>query len=476
MSMIKLSEILFEKNKYEKETGEKMPNWQEKLKEYEASKDFFVHFSNVPRAALYIVNEFNTPIGFYAYPLDFDKMKDFAVGRPYAIVFKPNPSAKILNLKSYNQSQYISDLVKLYKKYKITYEEMKKWESEAQIQSPAGFIWNVTRNLSIEGIPSIVTEAYNTPEPNAEPSIKKIMTPAEQQNRDKVLNSYRPHQSDRGGGQTGKWTIILNKILGYDGIIDDCLKIIHSSEPCQAVFFNTKVIEIKDIVKITESITTKNEISAIAVDYSNKDMSGQDLTLKDLSKAILFKTNLSGANLHGANLKGANLKDANLTGANLTYVTLYKANLIGTNLSGVNFENARLDGVNLNGLNLKGLNFSGAELTGANLKDANLTGANLTDATLHKVNLIGTNLSGANLRGAILAKANISNTNLENANLQNANLAYTNLQDAKLQGALYNEETVFPDDFNPADKKMKLSNLPQLSQVFSSIKNLFKEE
>ena len=475
--MIKLSEILFEKNKYEKETGKKLPNWQEKLKEYEASKDFFVHFSNVPRAALYIVNEFNTPIGYYAYPLDFPKMVDFAVGRPYAIVFKPNPSAKILNLKSYNQSQYISDLVKLYKNYKITYEEMKKWESEAQIQSPAGFIWNVTRHLSIEGIPSIVAEAYNTPEPNAEPSIKKSMTPAEQQNRDKVLNSYRPKRSgDRGGGQTGKWTMILNKTLGYDGVIDDCLSIIHSNEACQAVFFNTKVIDIKDIVKITERITTKNEISAIAVDYSNKDMSGQDLTFKDLSKAILFKTNLSGANLKGANLKGANLSGANLTGANLTYATLYKVNLIGTNLSGANLKNARLDGLNLKGLNLKGLNFSEAELTGVNLSGANLSGANLTDTTLDKVNLIGTNLSGANLRGASLEGATISNTNLENANLQDANLAYTNLQDAKLQGALYNEKTVFPTNFDPTDKKMKLSNRPQLSKVFSSIKKLFKEE
>ena len=93
--MIKLSEILFEENKYKKETGEKLPNWQEKLKTYEASKEYFVHFSNVPRVALYIINKFDTPIGFYAYPLDFNKMENFAVSRPYAIVFKTKPDAKM---------------------------------------------------------------------------------------------------------------------------------------------------------------------------------------------------------------------------------------------------------------------------------------------------------------------------------------------------------------------------------------------
>ena len=36
--MIKLSEILFEETRHKKETGENLPNWQEKLKEYEAYK------------------------------------------------------------------------------------------------------------------------------------------------------------------------------------------------------------------------------------------------------------------------------------------------------------------------------------------------------------------------------------------------------------------------------------------------------
>jgi len=38
MSMIKLSEILFEETRYKKETGENLPNWQDKLKEYEKEK------------------------------------------------------------------------------------------------------------------------------------------------------------------------------------------------------------------------------------------------------------------------------------------------------------------------------------------------------------------------------------------------------------------------------------------------------
>jgi uncharacterized protein YjbI with pentapeptide repeats len=442
MSMIKLSEILFEKNKYEKETGENLPNWQEKLKEYEASKDFFVHFSNVPRANLYIKNKFDTPIGFYSYPLDFPKMVDFTVSRRYAIVFKPNPSAKILNLKSYDQGQYISDLVKLYKNYKITYEEMKKWESEAQTQSPAGFIWSVTKNLSFEGRPNTVTEAYHMPDANAEPKIKKLLPPAEQQ--------YR------GGGQTGKWTMILNKTLGYDGVIDDCLRIIHQNEACQAVFFNTNVIDIKDIIQITETVTYKDELSTIKVNYSNKNMSGQDLTGKDLSKAILFKTNLSGAKLKDTTLTGATLTGANLSSANLSSAILKDAILTGAILTGATLTDAILRGANL----------SGANLSGAKLNDADLDGAKLTGAILKDANLTGANLNYAKLRDADLTGADISGANLQNATISNT----------KLQGALYNAETVFPANFDPTDKKMKLSNRPQLSKVFSSIKKLFKEE
>jgi uncharacterized protein YjbI with pentapeptide repeats len=495
MSMIKLSEILFEETRYKKETGKSLPNWQEKLKTYEQSKDYYVHFSNVPRANLYTINRFDTPIGFYAYPLDFDKMKNFAVDRPYAIVFKIKQEANILDLENYSINQYASDLAKLKTKYKISDEEIKSWEKGARNPTTAGILWNVTRRLSIGDIPNTVTEAYNATNSNAEPRVRKTLSPTEQEKRDKyvskVLGSYQPIDPDaKGGGQTGKWSMILNKNLGYDGVIDNCLGIIHYSEPCQTVIFNTNIIEIQDIIQITKKIKTKDEISIVKTNYSNQDFSGKDLSRKNFSNAILIKTNLSNANLTSANLTSANLKKANLSGANLqganlefadftgadltnanfTGADLSGASLLDTNLSDTNLTNVKLSGANLNGVNLNGVNLKGsdlyrvnlyrADLTGANLTGANLEGAelyraDLTDADLTgtdltRASLIDTNLSGANLQGANLTRANLTRVNLANANLTSANLKGAILIDAS-----YNKNTKFPDNFNPLDKDMK---------------------
>ena len=453
--MIKLSEILFEENKYKKETGENLPNWQEKLKEYEAYKEFFVHFSNVPRANLYIINKFDTPIGFYAYPLDFSKMKDFAVDRPYAIVFKLKPNAKILDLENYNETQYASDLAKLKTKYKISDEEIEKWELDARERSPAGFIWNVTRNLSFEGASSAVTEAYNATDSNAEPRVRKKLSPTEKQKRDKyvsrILGSYQPTDPGaKGGGETGKWSVILNKILGYDGVIDNCLGIIHYSEPCQSVVFNTNMIDIQDIIQITKKIKTKDEISIVKINYSKQDFSGKDLSGKNFSNAILNKTNLSNANLKGsdltraslthANLEGANLSDAKLLGANLEDANLEGANLEDANLSGAILKGADLTDANLTGANLGGANLSGADLINANLSyadliNANLYGANLYGANLHYANLTSAKLWDAKLQDANLSRADLSVASLENANLTGANLSGANFSGANLRGA-----------------------------------------
>ena len=479
--MIKLSEILFEENKYKKETGEKLPNWQEKLKTYEASKEYFVHFSNVPRIALYIINKFDTPIGFYAYPLDFSKMKNFAVDRPYAIVFKLKPNAKILDLKNYNETQYASDLAKLKDKYKINDPQINYWKSKARIQSPAGFLWNITRALSISS--PTVTEAYNAPDPKAEPRTRKTLSPTEQEKRDKyvsrILGSYQPIDPDvKGGGSTGSWTIILNKILGYDGVIDDCLGIIHYSEPCQTVIFNTNMIEIQDIVQITKKIKTKEEL--FKTNYSNQDFSGKDFSGKDLSNTILIKTNLedanlteadlteadlTGAKLTGAKLNRANLYRAKLTGADLTGAKLNRANLTGAYLTGAYLTGANLTGANLTGADLTGADLTGADLTGASLRDAYLwhaylKGANLINADLYGADLTDANLTAANLKdarlwGADLRGANLSDADLHAANLEGANLRGANLRGANLMGALYNKDTIFSANFNPLDKDMK---------------------
>ncbi len=98
-----------------------------------------------------------------------------------------------------------------------------------------------------------------------------------------------------------------------------------------------------------------------------------------------------------------------------------------------------LSDINLSNANLIMANLSGANLSGANLTGANLAGANLTNADLTYANLYNADLTGANLSGA----------NLSDANLTGAKLTYANLT-----GARYNNDTKFPNGFNPDDHGM----------------------
>lgn len=58
------------------------------------------------------------------------------------------------------------------------------------------------------------------------------------------------------GNYTFKWNKLF-RMLGYDGAIDDCQKIIHENEPCQAVFFSPSKLELVKI--ITKSETTESQ-------------------------------------------------------------------------------------------------------------------------------------------------------------------------------------------------------------------------
>jgi len=446
--MIKLSEILFEETRYKKETGEKLPGWQEKLKEYEQSKEFFVHFSKIPRVALYLINKYDTPIGFYAYPLDFQKMENFAVDRPYAIVFNITEDANILYLNYYTKENYNSDIAKLKTKYKISDEELKEWEQDSRIQSPAGFIWNVTRHLSFEGILNTVAEgtAYDREAKTAK-KIWKTFSPAKKQYKrgSDILKSYQPVPRDqKGGGNTGKWSVILHKTLGYDGVIDDCKGIIHSNESCQAVFFNTNIINVKEIVQITDKIKFKTDISSEKESYINQDLSGKDFNSQNLPNKNFYNSNLQDVNFDHANLNGSNFQKANMEKVNLNFATLNKANLKGTKLQDAILTFTTCKETNFSNANLQNADLSNANLSTTNFSKANLSYANLSNTISETANYSGANLSNAELKGARFYGANFSGANLENVDLSTV----------RFNRAEYDDLTKFPEGFDPKTKNM----------------------
>ena len=441
------SRYLLSKDRYQRETGESLPRWKQVLNEYEASGNNFVHFSFVPKLGVYPNNTWDTPTGFYSYPLKYAQISDFATERPYAVIFKVKPGANVLRVSQYGESDLQRDLSKLRSIFplsEVLWDDLvRESMEEAPSSSPSMKIWRITRKLS----------------------------------------------ETQGGRFVHKWTTILWKTLGYDGVYDDRgYGVIHENEPYQAVFFNIKALDLKDLLqlysikmdqygqfvgvksgpttdfvkqrsleereKAHEKKRLRND-SYIDADLSNRDFSGENLSGK------VFK----GTNFSGTNLEGTMLSSTDLTGANLTRADIEASNLSGANLSGANLTSTYAKGADLSGVNFSRADLTQATLERANLNLSNLVGARLTDAnlsdakifkaTLKGANLAGANLSGANLAGANLAKANLANSrlyltgifkanlsganlsgaNIESANLGLANLTGANLSKAKLTGA-----------------------------------------
>lgn len=278
--------------RYARETGTRLPRWREKLAAYEADGGYFVHFSNFPKLGINPVNKFDTPTGFYAYPLDFTKINRFANERPYALIVRP-VDARLWRLSTYSVAQYRADLAKLEDAFAGDSGrlDVDDWMKGARVPTLAGRMWNITRHLA--------------------------------------------------GKNTARWTRLLYSVLGYDGVVDDCEGIIHPNEVCQAVFFDVRRLEFADVIRKSE---TKDLHGARNMSRSN--FAGANFFGENLYGVIAPYVNFSGANLastrmYEANLRNANLSDADLRMAQLSDADLRGANLVGAKTAGADFFDAK---------------------------------------------------------------------------------------------------------------------------------------
>ncbi|MDZ8184383.1 MAG: pentapeptide repeat-containing protein [Nostoc sp. ChiSLP02] len=249
-------------------------------------------------------------------------------------------------------------------------------------------------------------------------------------------------------------------------------------------------------------------------DFRNETLTGINLSGSDLNNAELENTNLAYANLRGVNLDNAKLEGAILSGANLEGAILSNANLKNANLCGVDLTNTIVLGANFKGViideNTKlddknkliweivnqgavDRNLSGVDLTEANLQSVNLERANLKQAKLYKANLTNSILDGVDLTEADLQQARLINTKFRKANLYHAvlyesklecsnwrkadlrktNFDKTSLNSASsLQEAYYDEETIFPEGFDPEYKKMVYVNVTKDYKYVEFVKKL----
>ena len=98
----------------------------------------------------------------------------------------------------------------------------------------------------------------------------------------------------------------------------------------------------------------------------------------------------------------------------------------------------------LSNADLSKADLSGVDLHASNLRKAKLFGANLERADLHR-----SNLRSADLSRAVLRAANLRGSNLVGASLFGADLRRANLRRASFRSAEADQETRWPDGFDP---------------------------
>lgn len=409
--------ILQEINRFKRETGSKPVSWKDKFAKYaeegKSNNNLFVHFSNYPKLGLYLRNEYRTPIGFYSYLLHPDKIEDFAIDRAYAIIFRAKPEAKILS-NSLSEEELKGDVTKLVRRFGHYAKEVAaNVPTSAWYDQYVGtdgrwfaFLWSVTRTLS---------------------------------GADSRKYDYKDgSQKGRGGGPTARWSYILWKMLGYDGVIDDGYSIIHDQEPHQALFFDTTKLEVLEIIHLGgDENRSKADLFRRELNFSGLDL--RDNFREKLGLDVGYgKTRLFNANFSKSNLSNVYVGDlfiprgifafANLEGATFSYARLKNSVFVGAFAEKAVFEGANLVGCRFEKAKLNGANFYGADITGCSFNGADLRNANFS--RLHSA--VGAIFKGADLRSADLS-------------------SFEFMTSIDLRGARYDNTTKFPDfeDFDP---------------------------
>lgn len=154
-----------------------------------------------------------------------------------------------------------------------------------------------------------------------------------------------------------------------------------------------------------------------------KDFHEQDLKGKDLTGASLDNANFAEATLDHTNLTNASAKNADFKGASFVWLSAPHANF-----SGADFRETTIFGY------FEGADFSGANLEGGEMQHAGLYAAKFRGANLRRTK--GWSVS----READFSKADVRGANFRGVDANNM---------PRFRGALYDEETAWPEGFDP---------------------------
>lgn len=263
--------------------------WYDYLKEKYGDKNtdnLFVTFVNVDKVGINPKSQYDTPIGVYAYPLDYVLEEEDVPFRGEGV----NKSKKIKILKAsgknfidgdISKSQYNDNVKYIKQKFNIEDDEINMWENKSRKKTNFGKLWNVTRMLSLK---------------ISKPSKEK--KDANELSNDELFDELQGTSKDPAKNSVVVWNKIL-QLLGYDYVVDMGDGIIHPNEPTQAVFLKTtsyKVIDEHYIdtetkFKETQSKDVSKLIDSISHGIWNRELINKVLETKQYRYLKLLDTN-----------------------------------------------------------------------------------------------------------------------------------------------------------------------------------------
>lgn len=191
--------------------------------------NLFVSLTAIPKLGINPRSHYNTPMGIYAYPVEYVLEKvgrklpldflPFAGDQPWVNIFRVSENSNVIDLDEVTEDMYndycqrFSEI--LSKSHKSPIERTNKIVAvlkdeanrEARVKTPGGKLWYVSMEVSKE-----IADLY----------VEK--------------------------SRSLSWNKLFRDV-GIDGFIDMGKGIIHPSEPTQAVFFSMKPIQVLDRVE-----------------------------------------------------------------------------------------------------------------------------------------------------------------------------------------------------------------------------------
>jgi uncharacterized protein YjbI with pentapeptide repeats len=138
------------------------------------------------------------------------------------------------------------------------------------------------------------------------------------------------------------------------------------------------------------------------------------------------------------------INSTSLLSCDFSMQDLHRALLEQVNLSGSNFVQADLRGILLNGSTLTDCNFNNSRLMNGSLCN---TVSNR--ATFIGAGLIGACFDGSDLRDSDFSMADVEFASFCDVDIRGANFTCQNIEKAVLSNIVWDEKTLFPDNFDP---------------------------